>query len=274
MVDELKARGLENVHTENAPVSHWERGYEMAELLEPYQQHLPILGLGSSVGTPRGGMIAEVIAVKSFAEFDQLDPHAVNGKVVLFNPDWQGYGKTVAYRQRGASVAAKKGAVAALVRSVTPVSIGSPHTGMQDYEDGVKHIPVASVTVEDANKLTTMYLRGTIECIFLGYINRTHNFLGTPIKIRLEMEDRNYPEPVVSRNTISELQGSVQTNESVVVLAGHLDSWDVGNGAMDDGGGAFISWKAIEILKKLNLRPKRTIRYAHSLSRCLKSALY
>lgn len=160
MVEELKSRGLENVHTENAPVSHWERGFETAELIQPYRQRLPILGLGTSVGTPRGGIIGQVIAVKSFDEFALLDEQLVKGKIVLFNPDWQGYGNTVVYRSKGASIAAKKGAIATLVRSITPVSIGSPHTGMQHYEDGVKRIPVASVTVEDANKLLTMYQRG------------------------------------------------------------------------------------------------------------------
>lgn len=162
LVDELKTRGLENVHTEAAPVLHWERGFETAELIEPYKQRLSMLGLGSSVGTPRGGITGEVIAVESFAEFERLDEQAVRGKIVLFAPQWESYGKTVEYRVRSASVAAKKGAVAALVRSVTPLSIGSPHTGMQNYEDGVKHIPVASVTVEDATKMLTMYRRGNL----------------------------------------------------------------------------------------------------------------
>lgn len=162
MIDELKARGLENVHTEDAPVTHWERGFESAELIEPYAQRLNILGLGTTVGTPRGGIIGQVIAVKSFDEFALLDDQLVNGKIVLFNPDWKSYGETVQYRSKAASIAAKKGAIAALVRSITPVSIGSPHTGMQRYADGVKRIPVASVTVEDANKLWTMYQRGIV----------------------------------------------------------------------------------------------------------------
>lgn len=167
MVDELNSRGLENVHTENAPVRYWERGFEMAELIEPYNQRLPILGLGSSVGTPRGGIIGQVIVVRTFDEFALLDDEAVRGKIVLFNPDWQGYEKTVVYRTNGASVAAKKGAVAALVRSITPFSIGSPHTGMQEYEDGVKRIPVASVTVEDADKMQTMQQIGRIMIILI-----------------------------------------------------------------------------------------------------------
>lgn len=169
MVEELKSRGLENVHTENAPVSHWERGFESAELIEPYQQRFPILGLGTSIGTPRGGIIGQVIAVKSFDEFALLDDKLVQGKIVVFNPDWEGYGKTVVYRSKAASIAAKKGAIAALVRSITPVSIGSPHTGMQHYEEGVKRIPVASVTVEDANKLFTMYQRGKSHSVCYFY---------------------------------------------------------------------------------------------------------
>lgn len=242
MVDKLKEVGLENVHTENATIPRWQRGYESATMVEPHEQNLPILGFGFSVGTPRGGLIGEVVAVESFDELDGLSDDVVRGKIVVFVPEWVSYGVTVQYRSKGASKAARKGAVAALVRSVTPFSIGSPHTGMQSYEKGVAQIPVAAVTVEDAKMLLRLYRRGK------------------RIVIRLEMEDRNL-DSYVSRNTIAELQGRTQpVDKNVVVVSGHLDSWDVGVGAMDDGGGAFISWKAIEFLKKMNLRPARTIR--------------
>ncbi|KFB43754.1 AGAP001264-PA-like protein [Anopheles sinensis] len=241
VVEKMQADGLENVHTENATVPHWVRGYESAELVKPFRKVLPLLGLGSSVGTPRGGIIAEVLAVESFKEFEAIPPEQVRGKIVVFCPAWEGYGRTVVYRSQAASVASRKGAVAALVRSITPFSIGSPHTGQQHYQDDVKKIPVACITVEDAQMLLRKYRRGE------------------SMEIHLEMEDRQM-EPVVSRNTIGELVGTMVSNTSVVIVSGHLDSWDVGVGAMDDGGGALISWKALTYLKAMGLRPRRTIR--------------
>ncbi|CAO1321945.1 unnamed protein product [Diamesa serratosioi] len=241
VVDEMKKAGLENVHTENATAPHWTRGYENADMVTPWKRNLPILGLGSSVGTPRGGIIADVIAYESFDEFKNVPDSEVKGKIVVFVPKWESYGKTVVYRSNAASVAARKGAVGALIRSITPFSINSPHTGHQNYAEDVNKIPVAALTVEDAEMILRMFRRGQ------------------KVQIRLEMEDRNMGE-CVTRNTIGELQGTKFTNTSVVVVSGHLDSWDVGVGAMDDGGGAMISWKAIEFLKAMGLRPKRTIR--------------
>lgn len=165
----------------------------------------------------------------------------VNGKIVIFNEGFVSYGQTVQYRDYAAVNAAKHGAVATLVRSVTPFSLNSPHTGWQDYSDNVTKIPTACITIEDANMLHRMQKRGQ------------------NITIELKMEAHTLP-PKISRNTIAEIEGS-QLKEKVVVVSGHLDSWDVGEGAMDDGGGAFISWSALVLLKKLNLRPKRTLRY-------------
>lgn len=241
VVDNMKKAGFENVHTENATVPFWTRGYESAQLVKPWKKEIRILGLGSTIGTPRGGIIADVIAFESFEEFKNVSEEEVKGKIVVFVPKWEGYGKTVVYRSDAASVASKKGAVAALVRSITPFSIGSPHTGHQNYADDVKKIPVASITVEDAEMLLRMYRRKQT------------------ITIHLEMADFS-KGTCTSRNTIGELQGTKYVNESVVVVSGHLDSWDVGVGAMDDGGGMMISLKAVEFLKALNLRPKRTIR--------------
>lgn len=212
MVDKLKEVGLENVHTENATIPRWQRGFESCSLILPHEQNLPILGFGFSVGTPRGGIIGDVVVVESFDEFDKLEDNVVRGKIVVFVPKWVSYGVTVKYRSKGASEASKKGAIAALVRSITPFSIGSPHTGMQSYEDGVVQIPVAALTVEDSEMLLRLYRRRQ------------------RISIRLEMEDRNL-DPYVSRNTISELQGrTYPIDRKVVVVSGHLDSWDVGVG--------------------------------------------
>uniref|UniRef100_U5EIF5 Carboxypeptidase Q n=1 Tax=Corethrella appendiculata TaxID=1370023 RepID=U5EIF5_9DIPT len=241
VIVKMKEDELENVHTENASVPHWVRGYENAELVAPFKKNLPMLGLGSTIGTPRGGIIADVIAVESFEELEKIPNENVKGKIVVFAPKWNGYGQTVQYRSSASVAAAKKGAVAALVRSITPFSIGSPHTGNQHYEDGVEKIPVACITVEDAEMILRKYRRGD------------------NMKIHLEMADRNLPM-VTSRNSIAELTGTTFKNTSVVVVSGHFDSWDVGVGAMDDGGGALISWKALTLLKQMGLRPRRTIR--------------
>lgn len=232
--------GLDNVHTENASVPHWERGHESCEMLSPRKQKLQIIGTGSSVATPPGGITADIIPVRTFEEFDALTDEQVRGKIVLFVPKWIGYGKTSKYRWRAASLADSKGAVAALVRSITSFSIGSLHTGWQTYQEGVKKIPTASLTVEEAEMLW-----------------RIHN-RGEKVTLHLVLEERNLGD-FVSRNTIAELPG--QSREPVVVLSGHLDSWDLGVGALDDGGGCFISWKALELLKLLNVKqPRRTMR--------------
>ncbi|XP_058118412.1 carboxypeptidase Q-like [Anopheles ziemanni] len=240
-VKEMINDGLENVHTEDALVPHWERGREWAQLVEPFRKNLPMLGLGGAVGTPPEGIMAEVIAVESFEEFESFSAEQVQGKIVVFAPAWVGYGPTGIYRGESASVAAKKGAIGVLVRSMTPFSIGTPHTGTLRYDPNVRRIPAAAITVEDAMLLLRKFRRGD------------------RMVVHLKMDAVNL-EPTISRNTIGELQGSTVQNTSVVVVSGHMDSWDVGTGASDDAGGVFISWKAVAFLKAMGLRPKRTIR--------------
>lgn len=239
MLEKSKLKKLENVHGEDAPVQTWIRGKESATLLFPRRQNLPILGLGNSVGTSEDGITAEVLTVKSFDELNERSAEA-KGKIVVFAPEFISYGKTVVYRSKAASEAAKHGAVAALIRSIAPFSILSPHTGMQSYEANVTKIPVAALAVEDAHLLERMQSRKQ------------------RVVVNLKME-AHLGEVKTSRNTIAELKGSSHP-EKVVIISGHLDSWDVGQGAMDDGGGAFISWNALNVLKSLDLRPKRTIR--------------
>ncbi|XP_029359220.1 carboxypeptidase Q isoform X1 [Echeneis naucrates] len=224
---------------EPVKIPHWVRGKESAEMLVPRVKSLAILGLGSSVGTSPEGIKAEVLVVRSFEELKQRSSEAV-GKIVVFNQPFVSYGETVAYRAFGASVAAKVGAVATLIRSITPFSINSPHTGWQDYEEGVKRIPTACITVEDAELMWRMAQRGQ------------------KIVVRLTMEAKTLPD-ADSFNTVAEIRGW-QHPEQVVLLSGHLDSWDVGQGAMDDGGGAMISWEALSLIKDLGLRPRRTMR--------------
>ncbi|XP_020824568.1 carboxypeptidase Q isoform X1 [Phascolarctos cinereus] len=239
MYQNLIDDGLENVHMEPVKVPHWERGQESAVMLEPRNHSVAILGLGSSVGTPPEGITAEVLVVSSFDELYRRASEA-RGKIVVYNQPYKGYGESVLYRVQGAVEAAKVGAVASLIRSVASFSIYSPHTGIQYYQDGVPQIPTACITVEDAEMMARMASRGT------------------KIVIQLKMEAKNYPD-TESFNTVAEITGS-KYPEQVVLVSGHLDSWDVGQGALDDGSGAFVSWEALSLIKDLGLRPKRTLR--------------
>nr|XP_034179270.1 carboxypeptidase Q-like [Osmia lignaria] len=232
--------GLENVHGEHVPVPHWIRGKESATLLKPRRKNIALLGLGYSVGTPPEGITARAIVVNSLDELHQRK-NEVRGKIVVYNQKYVNYAETADYRVIGASVASRYGAVAALINSVTPFSLYTPHTGEQMYEQNVtKKIPAACITAEDAALLRRMSQRGNT------------------IEINLKMEAKNLPD-TISRNIVAEINGTTNP-EKVVVVSGHIDSWDVGQGAMDDGGGAFVSWEALKLLKHLNLRPRRTIR--------------
>jgi carboxypeptidase Q len=239
ILGEMKRDGLENVRGERVMVPKWVRGEESVELIQPRRRKLPMLGLGRSVGTPPVGITAEVLVVKSFDELTKRASEA-RGKIVLFNAPFVDYGQTVQYRVRGASEAARVGAVAALIRSITPVSLQSPHTGALRYDSTVAPVPSAALTVEDAEMLARMQKRGE------------------KIVVQLKMEAKTLPD-VESRNVVAELRGSEKPDE-VVVLGGHIDSWDVGQGAMDDGGGSVAAWEAVRILKKLGIKPRRTIR--------------
>ncbi|KAM3614326.1 uncharacterized protein V6R79_012799 [Siganus canaliculatus] len=234
----IKQDGLD-VHLEPAKIPHWVRGKESAEMIEPRVKNLQILGLGSSVGTPPEGIEAEVLVVDSFNELDRRANEAV-GKIVVFNQRFISYSETAVYRTSGASRAAKVGAVASLIRSVTPFSINSPHTGIQFYEKDVKQIPTACITLEDAELMARITRRGQ------------------KIVVRLIMGAETLPD-ADSFNTVIEIKGR-QHPEQVVLVSGHLDSWDVGQGAMDDGGGVMISWEALSLIRDLGLRPRRTMR--------------
>jgi carboxypeptidase Q len=241
IIAEMQRDGLDNVRGEPVMVPRWVRGAESAELVEPRRRNLPMLGLGGSVGTPPGGIEAEVVVVGSWDELEARAEEA-RGKIVLFNVPFTGYGPTVQYRLLGAIAAARAGAVAALLRSVTPFSLQSPHTGAMSYVDNVPKIPFAAITVEDAMLLQRMAVRGE------------------RIVVRLAMGAETFPD-VPSRNVVAELVGT-EYPEEIVVLGGHIDSWDVGQGAMDDGGGSVAAWEAVRLLHRLGLRPRRTVRVA------------
>ena len=237
---QMKKDGLENVVTPRVKAPHWVRGRESASLLEPVDRPLTMLGLGGSVATPKKGITAQVIPVASFEELEKRGRAEVEGKIVLFNAPWEGYFKTVQYRSNGASRAAKLGAVAALVRSVTPVSLQTPHTGALEYAADAPKIPAAAVTIEDATLMQRLA------------------DAGTKVLVHLEMEAHTLPD-ADSANVIGEIPGR-EKPEEIVVIGGHIDSWDVGAGAQDDGSGIMTALEAAHIIHQMGLRPRRTIR--------------
>jgi carboxypeptidase Q len=239
MLAEMRKDQLQNVRGEKVMVPRWVRGGEWARLVLPRTVPLHMIGLGRSIGTPPAGITADVLVVSSFADLTARAAQA-KGKIVLFDVPFTTYGATVQYRGRGAIEAAKAGAVAALIRSVSSGSMQNPHTGSMAYDSAVKKIPAAAISVEDAAMLSRMSKRGE------------------RVRVTLNMSARTLPD-VPSRNVVAELVGSEKPNE-VVVLGGHIDSWDVGTGAMDDGGGVVAAWEAVKLLKRLGLRPKRTVR--------------
>ncbi len=236
----MRAQGLENVHTERVMVPVWVRGHESATMLTPRVHPLRMLGLGMSVGTPRGGITAEVVVVDSFPQLEKLGEPGLRGKIVLYDVPYTGYGATVRYRGAGASRAARYGAVAVLVRSVTPVSLSTPHTGSLGYVDSLPRIPAAAITIEDATLIHRLVARGET------------------VRVKLEMEAHRLPD-VPSANVIGELRGR-ERPEEIVAIGGHIDSWDVGQGAQDDGVGCVISMEAAHLMKRLGLVPRRTVR--------------
>ncbi len=272
------ADGL-NATTEPARVPSWHRGNEWAVLKEPLigarEFHLKIAGLGRSIGTPRAagigpedcvwgggaagtvqqlhsptgqrgradprcGIDAPVVVVDTLEELEERGTMGeLQGKIVVGVEEWGGYGASNRYRGGTAREAARYGAIGALVRSVAPYGLSNPHTGGAGGSDGTA-IPTASIAISDAHMLRRMQQRGS------------------SMRIQMYMEAEVMPD-VMSRNTIGELLGTSKPEEKVLV-SGHLDSWDVGFGAMDDGGGLAISWQALSVIEKLGLRPKRSLR--------------
>ncbi len=236
----MKKEGLANVRTQPATVPHWVRGQESGEIVAPVAKPLHMLGLGMSVATAAGGITAPVVVVPDFAALDQLGKSGVAGRIVVFNAPYQGYGQTVMYRVAGPSRAAALGAVAVLVRSITPLAVQLPHTGTTVYDEAQPKIPAAAISIEDALMLDRLQAEGA------------------PVKVHLAMQ-AHLEAPVAMANVMGEIVGS-EHPEQVVVLGGHIDSWDVGQGAQDDGAGIMATLAAVHVIQKLGLKPKRTIR--------------
>ncbi|KAG0219789.1 hypothetical protein BGX33_000631 [Mortierella sp. NVP41] len=249
IVGKVKADNL-TVTTEDVIVDYWQRNHESLHFLSPTRGpvELHILGLGYSVGTPDpvNGLTAEVLVVQSKEELDQLgEAGEVKGKVVVWNRRFDSYGTSYMYRLEGAVWAEKHGAVAALVRSLGPFSLQTPHTG----GSVAAKIPTASISAEDADLLERSLKR---------HQQDSELYPDWP-KVKLVMGATTELDARVSRNIIVELKGR-EKPEEVVVLGGHIDSWDVGSGAVDDGIGCFIAWETIRQLSRLDRPPRRTVR--------------
>nr|MBP6608575.1 M20/M25/M40 family metallo-hydrolase [Deltaproteobacteria bacterium] len=211
------------------------RGEEQLSLLTPQPQRLSVLGLGGSVATPAEGVSAPVVVVQSFAE---LSPELARDKIVLFAPPYSGYESGVQFRLLGAQKAALAGARAALLRSLTPQSLGTPHTGVTVYQEGVARIPFAAITTEDADRLLRLQRAGQ------------------KIEAKLLLRSQELP-PSPSRNIVVEVKGR-ERPEEVVVFGCHIDSWDVGQGAHDDAGNCLAAWHALLAIREH--KPRRTVR--------------
>ena len=244
----LRELGFTDVRSEEVPVSVWERGVESAEVVSPSRQPLVVTALGGSVGTPPEGIAAPLVRMESLESLDEAvkaDPDAVRGRIVFFARRTMkagpgpGYGANVPMRTTGAAKAGPHGAVAVLVRSVGTSRSRFAHTGSTRYEEGGPRIPAAAVSNADADLLERLLSRG-------------------PVTVRLVLGCRPLPDGT-SANVLGEVKGRERPDE-VVVLGAHLDSWDLGTGAVDDGAGCAIAVEAARLIARCPRRPRRTIR--------------
>jgi carboxypeptidase Q len=252
---ELKALGLE-VDLEKVMVPHWVRGEETAALVEypgmaeKTTQKIVLTALGGSVATPAEGLTADVVVVRDFDELQTLGREKIAGKIVLFNFHFDkqmaaqsragdAYGQAVKYRSDAPVAAGRLGAAAALIRSVGGAEYRLPHTGQTDYKKDAPKIPAGAVTAEDADLIAALAPQGVV-------------------RMRLLLTPQQLPD-AVSYNVIGDLKGSDHP-EQIIIVSGHLDSWDLGTGAIDDGAGVAVSMEAANLVQKLHLRPKRTLR--------------
>ncbi len=242
----LNEMGFEGVRVEPFEIDGWQRGIEKAAVVAPFPQPLAITALGGSVPTPEGGIEGELVAFESLSALKAADPETVAGKIVYVGhamqktQDGSSYGYFGALRRTGAVEAAKKGAVAIMIRSIGTDSHRMPHTGSMRYADGVERVPAAALSNPDADQIERMLERGQ------------------PLTVSLEMTPQSLGK-VSSANVIADIKGS-EFPEQVVIIGGHLDSWDLGTGAIDDGAGIAITMEAARMILESGWRPKRTIR--------------
>jgi hypothetical protein len=241
----LKAAGFENVHSEPFNLRAWIRGTEIADIVGSVPQHLAVTTLGGSVATDANGIEAEIALFRTYDELLAAAPGSLNGKIAVVTQrmvrlqDGSGYGAASRIRRAGPSEAAKRGAVAYLLRSLSTDNRRLPHTGALDYQEGVPQIPAAALSVPDAEQLERLAARG-------------------PVRIRLLLTP-TFQENAPSWNVVGEIKGAERPDE-IVLIGGHLDSWDLGTGATDDGAGVAIAFGAARLIAGLPQHPGRTIR--------------
>ena len=255
VADELRKLGLD-VRLQKLIVPHWVRGEERGELIgfegmaKGTTQKIVLTALGGSIATPKEGLTAEIIVVEDFDELNRLGAKNVEGKIVLFNHKFdrqlaesgfgsEAYGQAAQYRGGGAVAAGRLGAAGVLVRSAGGSQNRLAHTGAMRYAEGVKKIPAAAVSFEDAEMIAYLAKMGKV-------------------RMRLVLTPQTLPD-TISYNVIADFKGSEKTDE-VVIVSGHLDSWDLGTGALDDAAGVAVAMQVPFLLKQLKIRPKRTIR--------------
>jgi hypothetical protein len=241
----LKAAGFENVHFEPFTFPAWIRGAESAEIVGPVPQHLAVTALGGSVATDANGVEAEISLFRTYDDLLAAAPGSLNGKIAVVTQrmvraqDGSGYGAANPIRRRGPSEAGKRGAVAYLLRSLGTDNHRLPHTGALNYEDGAPRIPAAALAIPDADQLERLAAQGPV---------RIHLLLTSTVR-----------ESAPSWNVVGEIKGGERPDE-IVLIGGHLDSWDLGTGATDDGAGVAIVFGAARLIAGLPQRPRRTIR--------------
>ncbi len=247
-VAKMKQLGFDKVWTEKVTHTSWTRGTAEARVVAPYPQKMVAIALGGSVGTPKDGIRAEVVEFKDFAALKAAAPGSLKGKIAFVSfhmqrkIDGSGYGPAVMSRVAGPSVAAKKGALALIIRSVGTDHNRLGHTGMLDYQEGIARIPAAALSPPDADMLSRQIGRSK------------------PVEIFLKLTTKRRDDvPVITANVIGEVTGRSHPDQ-YVVLGAHLDSWDVGTGAVDDGIGVSVTLAAAHYIAALPERPKRTIR--------------
>lgn len=245
-VAKFKEIGLQNVRVEPFTIPGWERGVETATIISPYPQEMLVTALGGSVATPFEGVTAEIAYFPTFEDLETAPEGGLDGKIVFISglmekaPDGAGYGPANQKRRSGASEAAKRGAAAVVIRSVGTDSHRFPHTGQMRYADDLPKIPIAALSAPDADQLERMFDREQT------------------VTMALNIQPRATGD-MPSGNVIGEIIGTERPDE-IVLISGHLDSWDLGTGAVDDGAGIGISAGAAQVLIDAGLKPKRTIR--------------
>ncbi|MEX6633411.1 M20/M25/M40 family metallo-hydrolase [Hyphococcus lacteus] len=244
-VETLKDLGFKNVRIETFDMPYWERVNESARIETPFPQDLKITALGNSVATPDGGLVGEIVRFRTLLDLQDAPLDGLEGKIVFVDEvmsrtqDGSGYGWAVAKRSGAANEAAKRGAAAALIRSAGTSESRTPHTGNMNYAENVTPVPVAALSNPDADLLASAL-----------------SLADEPVRVSLDISVRTLAK-VQSGNVIGEIPGKT---DELIVIGGHLDSWDLGTGAVDDGAGIAITVAAAKLIDELPGRPTRTIR--------------